>query len=90
MYQFLHGGRFVPDDVVGDDFPQCLELPFDLLRNAFALDLIGRQAQPYGARIGQVSQFQVGWQGVFPCFDLCGEHRLGQPGRDHRAVYDLA
>lgn len=53
VYQFLHGGRFVPDDVVGDDFPQCLELPFDLLRNAFALDLIGRQAQPYGAGLGR-------------------------------------
>ena len=25
-------------------------------RNAFALDLIGRQAQPYGARIGQVGR----------------------------------
>ena len=31
VYQFLHGGRFVPDDVVGDDFPQCLELPFETL-----------------------------------------------------------
>lgn len=53
VHQFLHGGRFVPDDVVGDDFPQCLELPFDLLRDAFALDLIGRQAQPYGAGLGR-------------------------------------
>ena len=41
VYQLLHGGRFVADDVVGNDPAQRFELPFDLLRYAFSLDLVG-------------------------------------------------
>ena len=74
---------------MGNDLAQRLELALYFASDALSFHLIGRQAQAYRTRIGQVSQFQVRGQGVFPCFDPLGEHRLGESGGNHRAVDDL-
>ncbi len=76
--QLLDGGCFESDDVFGDQRAERRELLFDLLRDALALDFVGREAEPHGTGIGQVGQLQIGRQGVLPGFDALGEHRFGE------------
>ena len=89
MDELLHRGRLVADDVAGDDAAEGFELPLDFAGRRVAFDFVGRQPQPHGPGVGQVGQLQVGRQGAFPRRDPLGEHRLGQSGRNHRAVDDL-
>ena len=88
--ELLHGGGLVAHDVAGDEAAQRLELALDFALGSAALDFVGREPQAHRAGIGQVGQAEVGGQGLLPCGDALGEHRLGESRGDERAVDDLA
>ncbi len=54
-----HGGRLVADDVLRNQLTQLLESALDLSETPRPVDLVGREAQPYDARSGQIGQFQI-------------------------------
>lgn len=87
VHQALHRGVLKADDVLRYDVVEAVEERVDgLARGVGILHVVGRQAQAHDIGRGQVGELYALRQGVLPCGYALGEHRLGQPCGDHRAV----
>ena len=89
MHLLLNRSSLKSNHIVGNNLFQGSKLTLDLLTHLAPLHLIGRKAQTHDTRSRQVGQLQILGQRLLPLFDTLGQERLGQAGRNERAVDNL-